>query len=336
MTSSESSQSEHVNLRDVWLNESINFTPWLAKNLHLLDKAIGMKLTLIQEEAPGWSGFLDILAERGDGAKVAIENQLEASDSDHFARLLGYAAEHDARELVWVAPQFWEYHLKQIAWLNKVMAGNARIHAVAVRLLPGSNGDLRPADSDDSAHRFRPEFASVTLDENNPKWAILKAGDLSETDQKYQQFFLQLLGDLRKAGFTDRTTAQAGQSQSFPSEYPSVSYNAGFGWGTAIVDIWISAGAYDKSVRIYDALYRYREELEGELNDLQFDVIGSLGGWQRVSLGMTRPDSHIGDSDDTLAEIRDWMSDAIVRLKETVEPRLQKVMAALQSENPTP
>ena len=234
MTTTEKNESERIDLRKIWLNETLNFTPWLADNLCLLGEAVGMDLKSIQTEAPGWAGFLDILAEReDDGLKVAIENQLEASDSDHFARLIGYAAEHDARELVWVAPQFWEYHLKQIAWLNEAMASNAKIHAVAVRLELG--GDLRPADSDASAPGFRLDFAPVTLDENAPGWAILRAGDLSETDQRYRGFFLRLLGDLHEAGFTDRTTVRTGQGQSFPSEYPGVFYNAGFLWDTPMV-----------------------------------------------------------------------------------------------------
>ena len=330
----EKGQSERIDLRTIWLNETLNFTPWLADNLHFLGKAVGMELKLTQTEAPGWAGYLDILAERADGATVAIENQLEPSDSDHFARLLGYAADRDARDLVWVAPQFWEYHLRQIAWLNKVMVGNAEIHAVAVRLLPG--GDLRPADSDASDPGFRPEFASIAVDGNAPEWSVLRVGDLSEADQKYRGFFLGLLGNLRNAGFTDRTTVRTGQSQSFPSEHPGFFYNAGFLWDTPMVFLWISAGAYHQSVRIYDALCAYKEELEKELNDLKFDLVGELGGWRRVSVGMSRQDGNIASPDEKLNEIKDWMSDAIVRLEKAVEPRLRSIMAELQSEDTTP
>ena len=231
MTTPESGQSQRVSLRTIWPNETLDFTPWLAENLHLLGKSLGMELELRQTEASGYGGFTDILAEASGGVTVVIENQLEPSDSDHFARLLGYAADHDARVLVWVAPQFWEYHLRQIDWFKKAMAGNGKIYAVAVRLVPG--GDLRPADNDASASGFCPIFSPVDLDKDGPEWAILRSGDLSETDQRYRDFFLQLLGDLRSAGFTDRTTVRAGQSQSFPSEYSGVFYNAGFLTGYA-------------------------------------------------------------------------------------------------------
>ena len=189
---------------------------------------------------------------------------------------------------------------------------------------------MRPVGNDGTTPGYRAELSRVNLDEDGPEWAILRDGDLSETNQRYHDFFRALLGDLRSAGFTDRTTVRTGQSQSFPSAYPGAFYNAGFLWDTPMVFLWVSAGAYDKSVRIYDALCRYKEELECELKDLQFDVVGQLGGWRQVSLGMTLQDGHIAGPDEKLDEIRAWMSDAIVRLKEAVEPRLEKVMGELQ------
>ena len=170
MTTQESGSAERVDLREIWPLEAYHFTPWLANNLHLLGKALGLQLSLIQTEAPGWAGYLDILAEAAGKGKVAIENQLEDSDSDHFARLIGYAAEHDARTLIWVAPRFWEYHLKQVAWLNEMMAGKAKIHAVAAHLVP--SGDLHPANSDKNTPGFRAEF--VQVDKDGPEWAVLK------------------------------------------------------------------------------------------------------------------------------------------------------------------
>ena len=200
MATPESGSGERVDLREIWPLEAYDFTPWLANNLSLLCKATGMKLSLIQTEASGRAGYLDILAKAEDDSKVAIENQLEDSDSDHFARLIGYAAEHDARTLIWVTPRFWEYHLKRVAWLNEMMAGKGKIHAVAVRLVPG--GDLRPAGSDENTPGYHAEFSRVDKDE--PKWAVLKEGALSEARQRYYDFFSELLGDLRRARFTDK------------------------------------------------------------------------------------------------------------------------------------
>lgn len=329
MTVPESSQSERVNLRDVWPHEGYNFTPWLADNLDMLGKEVGMELTLSQTEAPGWAGFLDILAERENEGRVAIENQLEASDSDHFARLIGYAAEHDAHVLIWVASQFWEYHLRQVAWLNKMMVGNAEIHAVAVRLLPG--GDLRPVGSDASAPGFRPEFASVTLNENVPEWAILRFGELSETTQKYQDFFLQLLGGLRSAGFTDIGSVRAGNDQGFPSGFPDVTYHAGF-WGGPSLDLylWIATWDRDRNKQIFDALYQQREEIGKELAGVGWGRRDS----QRMSAIYLQKPGSIADSDEKLVELGAWASHMLPKLKSTIQPRLEQIMCQLQSDTP--
>ena len=323
MTAPESGQTGHVSLRDIWLNETLDFTPWLAENLHLLGKAIGMELSLIQTEASGWSGYLDILAEATGKGKVAIENQIEPSDNDHFARLIGYAADCNADVLVWVAPHFWEYHQRQLGWLKEAMDGKKEIYAVVASLAP--DGDLRSVNSHPDAPGFHAVFSSIDLHNNWSKAPVLTPEEQANLPQKRQAFFQRLLRDLREQGFTDRMAPRAGRSQSFASDFPGIAYNAGFEWSKPFVFLSIYLGSRAESGRIFDALSEYRLELERELPDLQFDVIGQHGGWRRSSVGMTR-DGHIGDPDEALDEIKDWMCENIVKLKNVIEPRLEKVM----------
>ena len=338
MTAPESESANHADLREVWPNEAFDFTPWLADNLCLLGKAVEMELELIQTEAPGWSGFLDILAKRADEAerKVAIENQLEVSDSDHLARLLGYAAEHDACELIWVAPQFWEYHLRQIAWLNKLMAGNAEIHAVAVRLERG--GDLRPVGNDETTLGFHAKFARVDLDKDAQEWAILREGTLSPTSQKYRNFFLPLLGDLRSAGFTDKDSVTAGNDQSFPSGYSTIDYHVGF-WGgsaNAVLSIYLYVATFDpdRNKRIFDAMYQHRQEIEGAVPEVWW---GRGNGQNEAVVGISTPGS-VEDPEEKLDEIRAWASKNMPRFKAVIQPCLERVMSELPPEpaEPTP
>ena len=53
---------ETVGVQTVWPREDDDFTPWLARNLHLLGEALHMNLELIQYEAPVGPYYLDILA----------------------------------------------------------------------------------------------------------------------------------------------------------------------------------------------------------------------------------------------------------------------------------
>ena len=74
-------QLEEVDVREVWPSESQDFTPWLAANLPLLESALGLDLIEVQQEAQIGAFFLDILATDGGGAMVAIENQLESTNT---------------------------------------------------------------------------------------------------------------------------------------------------------------------------------------------------------------------------------------------------------------
>lgn len=324
MTEIELGELETVPVRKIWPLEAYNFTPWLAQNLDSLGKTVDIELTLNQQEAPGWSGFLDILADTVDGTKVAIENQLEASDSDHFSRLIGYAANHDARILIWVAPQFWKYHLRQVAWLNEMMADKGRIYAVAVRLVPG--GDLRPVDGDETAPGFRPEFTRVDLDNGGPEWAVLTGEELSETDQRYRDFFQEMLGGLRRAGFTDGTYVRVGNDQAFPSGFAGIEYHVGFWNGPSLdVYLWIGMNDRERNKQIFDALYEQRTEIEKKLPGV---------GWGRrdsqlmSAIYLQNPGS-IRDSEAKLDDLLGWATVLLPKLKLAIQPRLEKIMSEL-------
>lgn len=121
-----------VPIRSIWRNEGTDFTPWLAKNIHLLGKALYMDLNVLHREAYTGNFWLDILATDAKGATVAIENQLEGTDSRHLGQILTYAAHYDVRTLVWVSPKFHDVHYTAIDWLNRWMGDSIRVFGVEV------------------------------------------------------------------------------------------------------------------------------------------------------------------------------------------------------------
>lgn len=111
---------QEVNLREAWPDEALHFTPWLADNLHVLGKVLGIELELVEAEAGVQEFWADILARNPkDDRKVLIENQLEKSDHTHLGQILTYLAGLEASTIVWVAKDFSDAHLSAVSWLNE-------------------------------------------------------------------------------------------------------------------------------------------------------------------------------------------------------------------------
>lgn len=113
---------EITDLRTVWSNEALDFTPWLAaeKNISLLADALSLdELTVDETESPVGDFRVDILStETGSGRKVIIENQLEDTNHDHLGKLITYAAGKAADIIVWLVKRAHEEHRAAIEWLN--------------------------------------------------------------------------------------------------------------------------------------------------------------------------------------------------------------------------
>src|SRR5947209_15269178 len=111
-----------VDLREVWMNESSGFTPWLAQaeNLKLLGETIGIELECEAQEKEVGPFRADILCkDTATDSWVLIENQLERTDHGHLGQLLTYAAGLEAVTIVWIAERFTEEHRATLDWLNE-------------------------------------------------------------------------------------------------------------------------------------------------------------------------------------------------------------------------
>ncbi len=76
-------QIKPFNPRDKWPHEAHNFTPWLAKNIQLLNDAIGLELEVENTEVAVGPYSADILAKDiGTDRYVVIENQLEKTNHE--------------------------------------------------------------------------------------------------------------------------------------------------------------------------------------------------------------------------------------------------------------
>lgn len=116
---------EPVDVREVWLNEDEHFTPWLASDqgLDLLSEWVGMRLKGARCEVKVGQFRADIVcnevSDPANTATVVIENQLGASDHDHFGKLLTYASGTQSAIGIWIATDFAPEHLDAVRALNR-------------------------------------------------------------------------------------------------------------------------------------------------------------------------------------------------------------------------
>ena len=128
------SRMKRVALRNVWPNEAIHFTPWLADHIAELGEALGIELEMLERESPVRSRSLDIMATDSSGRPVIIENQLTYSDGDHLGRLLIYAAGKDADVIIWIVREFEEEHWQVLQWLNQRTSTQTKFFGVVIEV----------------------------------------------------------------------------------------------------------------------------------------------------------------------------------------------------------
>lgn len=128
---------ERVELRDIWLTEAADFTPWLARgeNLVILAETLGLDLELEAQERRVGPFRADVLCKDiGTDRWVLIENQLERTDHTHLGQLLTYASGLEAVTIVWVAAKFTEEHRSTLDWLNRITDDSFKFFGLEVEL----------------------------------------------------------------------------------------------------------------------------------------------------------------------------------------------------------
>jgi hypothetical protein len=176
---------EKVSLREAWLSESADFTPWLAQsgNLALLGKTIGIQLSPECQEKEVGPFRADILCRDLDSDDwVLIENQLERTDHSHLGQLLTYASGLNAVTIVWVAAEFTDEHRAALDWLNEHTAEGINFFGLEVEL-------WRIGDSP-----VAPKFNIISQpNEWSRRIAVTKVNDLGKLQLRFWTAFKEYL-----------------------------------------------------------------------------------------------------------------------------------------------
>ena len=314
---------ELVNVRSEWKGEALNFTPWLAENLHLLGKALGLNLEHCRTEAPVGPFSLDILAREIDkDVKVAIENQLAETDHGHLGQLLTYATGYNAHIAIWVASDFVYEHAEALHRLNELTGEGIKFYGVKIEVIQKVGDACRE-------RRFR----KVVYPGGWDKEHTLEKWERPPRIQQYYDFFQPLVDELLRTGFANGFRRRHDHADRlFPSGlHRYTGYMASFYKDRAWASLHVETGDKDLTNRIFDALKEQKKSIESCF-EAETDWDWNRNGSQMFSSINIRRDGSIDDPQEKLEEIRAWMLDRLPKLKEVLDPHLKRVLKELQPE----
>ena len=243
------------------------------------------------------------------GCLVAIENQLEGSDTRHLGQLLTYAAIKEVGMLVWIATSFWGKHRAAIEWLNTRTSESIELYGVEVR-------GTRVGESDYSVNFVPILFPEEWLNRNGITGHMVK-----EASRKYRSFFQPLVTDLWWDNFTENGHALYRSEQVFPSGFSDISYVVRIFRKRRGVGLPMDCDEQQEcNKNIYGKLHVARGEIEERL-DAKLHWTGQPKGRTQASFGTSRKGS-IVQSDDVLQEIRKWMAELLPKFKNAVQSHL--------------
>ncbi|MCY4665074.1 MAG: DUF4268 domain-containing protein [Acidimicrobiaceae bacterium] len=316
-------QPQPVDVREVWPHEAHDFTPWLARNLDLLGKELGLKLDFVACEHPVGPYFLDILAkESGTERPVAIENQLEWSDFGHLAQLFVYATGCKAKTAIWIATGF-RYELARVLHrLNKWTVDGVRFYAVRVEVTRATQGS-------EPERRFRKVVYPGGWDQG----ATLPRHPPESPDVgRFREFFELLIAQVDSTALLRPRPSQRFDhtGRHFRSSHnPGLSYAVSLeGTNDAWVTLHIEADDKESTKRIFDALNAERSQIESAIpidTESEWDW-RRHDRWGFSSINVRR-DGSISDPPEVHDKIRTWMLDLLRKFQEAFDPRVAAILS---------
>jgi Domain of unknown function (DUF4268) len=306
---------ENLSLKSLWPGEATHFTPWLAQNLDILGKKLGMDLQLESVEASAGDFSADIIAKDLSTNKiVVIENQFGGTDHKHLGQLITYSSVLGAGAVVWIAETIRAEHKAAMDFLNLNLKDSLSLYAVeasAIRI-----NDSKPA--------FILSVVSM------PSEANTSAGDTtqgtSETQDKYRSYFQLLIDELReKHKFTNARSGQPQNWYTFASDNSKIyKFGTSFTTGEKVrVEIYIDSGDKGKNEQLFDKLLEQKDDIQGK--------IGQELAWERLDnrracrVAIYR-DGEIDAETETLGEIRQWAIQGLLKFKEVFPSFIQKAL----------
>lgn len=301
---------EIKDLRDVWPHEALDFTPWLAKeeNIALLADAVGLDITVDEQESPVGDFSVDIFAsETGTDRKIIIENQLEDTNHDHLGKLITYASGKSADIIIWVVKRAREEHKAAIEWLNNHTDEKIGFFLLEIKLY--KIGDSEPA-------------AKFDVIEKPNDWTkeVKKANsNLNSTQQARLDYW---------TAFNDYAFKNAAFSKEFKKRKPGTDHWLSFSIGTSSCGMSILRLQNDGRVAVefyisddknlYHSLYAQKDAIE---TDTGFPLDWRELPDKKASRILIEKDVNLLAESEWPSQF-DWVMDTMIKMKKAFKKRL--------------
>lgn len=255
---------DYVAIRDLW-NREPEFSNWLKENLEYLGEELNLQLDPIDTEVPTDDGFsVDILA-NSDKGKVAIENQFENSDHKHLGQLLVYMINLETKIGVWICETPRASHKRVIDWLNENSPDDMGFYLIKIRTI--KIGD----------NTFIPQFEVVANPSKEGKDIGAKKKEISEIEQKFEDFWSQFLEKCKKTNETSIFQYRRSTKGSYICSGRDLKTGCAYCCSIirskkrALVEIYIDSGDKVQNKKIFDDLYLKKEEITNRFgNNLEW------------------------------------------------------------------
>lgn len=295
---------EEVPLRDVWRDESRDFTPWLAAHPDHLSKALQMDLELEGHEIAVGSFSADVVfRDANTDHRLVVENFLEPTDHDHLGKLITYAAGLEAHWAVLVAKSFRPEHRSALNWLNSLSGEGSgffgiEVHAVRIGDSPAAVQLDVVVEPDDFSRSVRAVSESV-----------------SPLNAVYLDWWAAFLSAFNEAhpDWSNARRPLPTNSISMPSGRGGVRYRIGFAYPTGATSYSLRASVYlQEGGPAYRALEAQRAALDDACAlDLQWEPLEDA----RASRIATYLDPVNPEDRESWSQYRAWAIEALGELR---------------------
>ena len=256
---------QEVDVRELWRHEQYNFSEWLAKeeNIEMLGNEVGVTFAEIRREVFVGSYRCDLVAQdETSGAKIIIENQLEATNHDHLGKIITYASGLEATVVIWIVKEAREEHRSAIECLNGKTTEDVSFFLIEIHAY--KIGDSLPAPKFEVVEKPN-DFVKTTKGNS-------RSGELKFVEAERLNFWMQF-NEVIKARDKPinicKATTNHWYNVSLGSSKANLSITLNTKEKAVGIDVYIQN---DKT--LFDRLFALQDQIEEEIG-LTFD-------WQRL------------------------------------------------------